>query len=95
MSISLDMLLQDLPEILMWILPGTVYRLCSSLFRLKEDDEKENWIVIKIIMITFVFRLLVDLIVEWFPNWQLSNNTIYANALTILLSALFGFFFGY
>lgn len=79
----------------MWILPGTVYRLCSSLFRLKEDDEKENWIVIKIIMITFVFRLLVDLIVEWFPNWQLSNNTIYANALTILLSALFGFFFGW
>lgn len=99
MSINADFdhLLEQLPEVLSWIVPGLLLVFAYRHFRYEErNDEKEHISILKAIYISFFVRYSVIIVLSWFSGdwlWGLDGDVwiaICSCLAAILLGGLFG-----
>lgn len=70
-NVDFDHLLEQLPAVLSWIVPGLLFMLAYHHFRYEESkDEKESLSILKAIYISFFIRYAVIIVLSWFSgNW--------------------------
>ena len=96
-NVDFDHLLEQLPEVLSWIVPGLLLMFAYRHFRYDErNDEKEHISILKAIYISFFTRYAVIIVLSWFSGdwlWGLDGDVwiaICSCLAAILLGSLFG-----
>ena len=77
-NVDFDHLLEQLPEVLSWIVPGLLLIFAYRHFRYEvNDDEKESISILKAIYLSFFIRYAVIIVLSWFSGewlWGLDED---------------------
>lgn len=97
-NVDFDHLLEQLPEVLSWIVPGLLLMFAYRHFRYEErNDEKERISILKAIYLSFFVRYAVIIILSWFSGewlWGLDEN-VWIAICSCIAGTLFGGLFGW
>lgn len=97
-NVDFDHLLEQLPEVLSWIVPGLLLMFAYRHFRYEErNDEKESISILKAIYLSFFVRYAVIIILSWFSGewlWGLDEN-VWIAICSCIAGTLFGGLFGW
>lgn len=100
MSINVDLneLLQQIPVLLSWIVPGLLFMFTFQRLKYEErNQEKESISILKAVCISFFVRYLIILVLSWISgDWLLGlDRNVWIAICSCFTAILFGFLSGW